>query len=288
MPSMNTMSGVMVSTLTDPIQIDLSAYNGVIGSQTLPVKAPGFIYMKYSQYNSSAETTLLQYDLVSRVPSYLPSSKNTVGSQLVFRGKTNGSAVVGPAAGFVSFYDLGNHWASKDIKELAGKLIVTPRSSGGFEPNKNITRAEFATFIAKGLGLVGDESNMRRFPDVVAGGDTAAYIGAAAKAGIINGNTDGTFKPNNYITREQMALMMVRAMEYSGYAMSSGYSSAQTLSKFKDSAKIQAKDTVAKAVNEGVIQGISVGNGYQFQPAGNASRAQAAVMLKRVLDKLAE
>ncbi|MBU5670938.1 SwmB domain-containing protein [Paenibacillus brevis] len=287
MPTLNSVNGVTISPLTDPVQIDLSAYSGT-ATQTAAVMASGEVYIKASPNTYGAETTLIQYDLVSRVPAYLPSSKTNVGSLLVFKGKVTGNMVVGPAAGFASFPDLGNHWASKDIKELASKLIIGPQSNGKFEPNKNITRGEFATYIVKGLGLSKDVNNAQRFPDVVPGSEIAAYIGAAAKAGIINGNTDGTFKPNNYITREQMALMMVRAMEYSGYSITSGYSSAQTLSKFKDSAKVQAKDTVAKAVNEGVIQGISVGSGYQFQPAGNASRAQAAVMLKRVLDKLAE
>ncbi|MOA49299.1 hypothetical protein D3C78_1721580 [compost metagenome] len=47
--------------------------------------------------------------------------------------------------------------------------------------------------------------------------------------------------------------------------------------------KIQNKETVAKAVNQGIIQGVSTNT---FQPQGNATRAQAVVMIKRVLDKL--
>ncbi|MNJ62886.1 Endoglucanase precursor [compost metagenome] len=112
---------------------------------------------------------------------------------------------------------------------------------------------------------------------------TAAYIGAATKAGIITGYTDGTFKPNSNITREQMALMMVRAMDYAGHNTGLSSTSTQYLSKFKDMSKIQNKETVAKAVNQGIIQGISTN---VFQPQGNATRAQAVVMIKRVLDKL--
>ncbi|MOA48434.1 hypothetical protein D3C78_1711740 [compost metagenome] len=72
-------------------------------------------------------------------------------------------------------------------------------------------------------------------------------------------------------------------MDYSGYNTQLSGSSAQYLSKFKDNAKIQNKETVAKAVREGIIQGVTT---KTFQPQGNATRAQAAVMLKRVLDKL--
>lgn len=286
MPTLNSVYGVTISPLTDPIQIDLSAYNGA-SSQPTAVTATGEVHIKASPNTYGAETTLVQYDLVTRVPAYLLSSKVNASNALVFKGKAPGGTVVGPAAGFASFPDLSNHWASKEIKELASKLIIGPQSNGKFEPNKNITRGEFATYIVKGLGLPKDMNSTQRFPDVAPGSEIASYIGAAAKAGIINGNTDGTFKPNNYITREQMALMMIRAMEYSGYSVNSG-SSAQILSKFKDAAKIQAKDTIAKAVSEGVIQGVSVGSGFQFQPTGNASRAQAVVMLKRVLDKLTQ
>jgi hypothetical protein len=202
----------------------------------------------------------------------------------LFDGTITGNTTIGPALGYSYFSDTTTHWAKNDILELANKLIVEPRSNSGtnFEPNKNITRAEFAVFIAKGLGLAGDEASARRFPDV-SSGTTAAYIGAAAKAGIINGNADGTFKPNSNITREQMALMMVRAMEYAGYNTSMNGASTATLTKFKDAAKIQSKETVAKAVKEGIIQGVTTNT---FQPQGNATRAQAAVMLKRVLDKL--
>lgn len=112
---------------------------------------------------------------------------------------------------------------------------------------------------------------------------TSAYIGAAAEAGIITGNTDGTFRPDRPITREQMAIMMVRAMNYGGQPVVLNTSAASALSKFNDSKKIQSKDSVAKAVQEGIIQGMT---SKTFVPQGNATRAQAAVMLKRVLDKL--
>ncbi|MNJ03100.1 hypothetical protein D3C73_1632920 [compost metagenome] len=72
-------------------------------------------------------------------------------------------------------------------------------------------------------------------------------------------------------------------MEYTGYNIQLSGTSTQYLSKFKDASKVQNKETVAKAVREGIIQGVTTNT---FQPKGNATRAQAVVMLKRVLDKL--
>lgn len=273
---------VTTAPITDPVQIYVSAYNGTAVQNTVDVAHTGQIYFKASTSPSSMYVYLMKFDLAARTASFVPGKATANGSSLVFSGKLNGNSIVGPATGYSYFSDTAKHWAKADITELSSKLIVDARSDNKFEPDKNITRAEFAIFITKGLGLAGDASSANRFSDVTSG-TNAAYIGAAAKAGIITGNTDGTFKPGSNITREQMALMMVRAMEYAGHNTSLNGSSVQVLTKFKDGAKIQSKETVAKAVREGIIQGMTANT---FAPQGNATRAQAAVMLKRVLDKL--
>lgn len=283
LPSLPSNGAVTVSSLADPTEVYVTANSG---SNQVEVAHKGQLYIKTSKQLPSVTSSLVKYDLSTRTVAYMPSAVKTSGAGVIFIAKINGNTVVGPAVGYGYFEDTANHWAKNDIAELAGKMIVDPASASKsykFEPDKKITRAEFATFLAKGLGLPLDVTSASRFPDVAASSTTGLYIGAAAKAGIINGYPDGTFKPNNYITREQMALMMVRAMEYAGYNTSANGASTQTLTRFKDGAKIQAKDTVAIAVKEGIIQGVSAN---LFQPGGNATRAQAAVMLKRVLDKL--
>ncbi|MNZ50023.1 Endoglucanase precursor [compost metagenome] len=280
--SMNSKNGVTTSSVSDPVQLTISAYNTSNSQNIVEVSHTGKIYFKAANQASTGYSSLVKYSPLNYAASYIPSSATTSGANLIFNGKVTGNVIIGPAVGYSYFSDVNKHWAKEAIFELASKLIVEPRSGTSFAPDKSITRAEFAVFIAKGLGLEGDEESARRFTDVTSG-TTAAYIGAAAKAGIITGNTDGSFKPGNFITREQMALMMVRAMDYSGYNTQLSGSSAQYLSKFKDTAKIQNKETVAKAVREGIIQGVTTNT---FQPQGNATRAQAVVMLKRVLDKL--
>ena len=281
LPSPAPKPGITISSYGDPIEIYVAASNST-GSIESEVAHQGQLYIRSSKQVDINSASLLKYDLAARTAAYTPSAAQMFGSNIIFTGKIKGNTIVGAAVGYSYFDDTAKHWAKNEIAELANKMIVEPREgSYKFEPDKNITRAEFAMFIAKGLGLTGDQASARRFPDVIAGSETGAYIGAAAKAGIINGNSDGTFKPNNNITREQMALMMVRAMEYAGYEIANA--GTQTLTKFKDASKIQNKQTVAKAVQEGIIQGMTQ---TTFQPQGNATRAQAAVMLKRVLDKL--
>ncbi|MGG4554747.1 SwmB domain-containing protein [Paenibacillus humicus] len=288
LPTQNYSNGVTVTPNGDPVQISVYAYNGTSTQDAVDVSHSGRVHfrvVKPGVSNPIAETqiSLIKYNLSSRSSSFVPAKVTNSGNYVIFNGKIGGNIIVGPALGYSYFSDTRNHWASANINNLAGKLIIDGRQGSQFEPNSNITRAEFAVFIAKGLGLEGDEASARRFPDVPTG-TTGAYIGAATKAGIIAGNMDGTFKPNSYITREQMSLMLVRAMAYAGQDISlDGLTSAQLLGRFKDNGKIQSKETVAKAVKEGIIQGVSIDT---FQPQGNATRAQAAVMLKRVLEKL--
>ncbi|WP_019635601.1 Ig-like domain-containing protein [Paenibacillus fonticola] len=292
MPPPINNNGVTTTPLRDPVQVNVAAYNSNAVQNVVDVDHEGRIHFRVINQGAVPQgimsqgannyRALIKHDFSSRTSSFVPASVKQSGNYVIFNGKISGKEVVGPARGYSYFTDTGSHWANDSIVNLASRLIIDGRQNGRFEPNSNITRAEFAVFIAKGLGLTADEGNVNRFPDVPRG-TTGDYIGAAAKAGIIAGNTDGTFKPNSYITREQMALMMVRAMNYAGYEISLNGSSAATLNRFKDNNKIYSKDNVAKAVKEGIIQGVSLDT---FQPQGNATRAQAAVMLKRVLEKL--
>ncbi|EXX84969.1 hypothetical protein BG53_09975 [Paenibacillus darwinianus] len=110
----------------------------------------------------------------------------------------------------------------------------------------------------------------------------AAYIGAASAAGIVTGMPDGTFKPNSPITREQMAAMLIRAAKAAEVEVRLPQSQASYLTRFKDKGKISdwALTDVSKAVGAAMINGGTNGN---FNPRSNATRAEAVIMLKRLL-----
>lgn len=179
----------------------------------------------------------------------------------------------------VQYMGLYGHWGKEAVEGLAAKWIIDTAAGAEYGPNTAITRAEFAGMIARALGLNGSWDTTQQFGDVpynVSG----AYIGAAAKAGIITGHQDGTFKPNQLITREQMAIMMVRALHYGGHESALNGTPNSILSKFKDRVYIQAPNIVAEAVQQGIIEGMTQNT---FKPGGNATRAQAAVMITRML-----
>ncbi|WP_426451765.1 S-layer homology domain-containing protein [Paenibacillus sp. S-38] len=133
------------------------------------------------------------------------------------------------------------HYAKESIDTLASKLIVTGDSSDSFAPNRSISRAEFAALLTRALGIVPQADSGASFSDVATDYVHAEAIQAAAKAGLINGYNDGTFKPNAQVSREEMAQMMFNAMKFSGRVQTDGISAAektQLFARFADNNQI--------------------------------------------------
>ena len=104
----------------------------------------------------------------------------------------------------------------------------------------------------------------------------------ASANGIVTGYSNGSFGPDDTITREQMAAILYRYARYKGYDLSartdlSGYTDAGQVSAY-------ATDPMTWAVGSGLITGTS---GTTLSPAGSATRAQAAVILARFCQNIA-
>jgi hypothetical protein len=104
------------------------------------------------------------------------------------------------------------YWASNVIKELTAKQIVNGASDNTFAPMQQMTRAEFATLIARTLNLTA--VNKPVFSDVDSANIHSGAIAAVNEAGIILGRSMTKFAPNDPISREEMAAMIIRAYEY--------------------------------------------------------------------------
>ncbi|OMF21093.1 hypothetical protein BK133_28885 [Paenibacillus sp. FSL H8-0548] len=178
-----------------------------------------------------------------------------------------------------TFLDLREHWAQKDIELLANKLIIDGLPDGRFYPENTITRAEFAALLVRALGL-SEASAGEPFTDVTAANWYAGSVGTAQRAGLITGYEDGSFRPNASITREQMAVMIIRAISFAGKMIPT--ENTDTLLSFADGAEISnwATDATEQLVGIEIIQGMT---GTTFAPKASASRAQSAVMLRRML-----
>ncbi|GIO13235.1 hypothetical protein J19TS2_27900 [Cohnella xylanilytica] len=181
-----------------------------------------------------------------------------------------------------TFADLNGHWAQKDIVLMANKLLVEGRTQDRFVPDDHISRAEFAAMLVRALGLDDEPNDSTPFRDVAPGAWYAGAVWAAQQHQLINGLGDGTFRPEAPVTREQMAVMIVRAMEYGGHAPDANGATART---FADAADIApwADAAVERLTEASIIRGLTE---TEFGPREYASRAQSAVLLKRMLQAM--
>lgn len=180
-----------------------------------------------------------------------------------------------------TFSDVASHWGQSYIDLLASKLIVDGVTDTTFEPDRDVTRAEFAAMVIRSLSL-NPVSGSSTFNDVSSNAWYAGVVGAAAQAGIVDGYEDGSFRPDARITREELAAMVVRAYEYAGSAITiDNAEQTQLLSAWSDANKIVWGHTeVAKAVKVGLLDGMT---NTTLETDGQATRAQTAAMVQRFL-----
>lgn len=174
-----------------------------------------------------------------------------------------------------------SHWAARTLQVLAAKRIINGISDTHFTPNGQTTRAEFTALLVRALGLT-DAASSVPFDDVAAGEWYAKEVAIAYKAGLVSGVSETGFDPNAKITREQMALLLVRAYEYKNGVIAA---TGQEQAGLADGSSLSswAVEGVGEAIAAGLLQG--KGNGI-FDPASDASRAETARAILNLIDKL--
>ncbi|KAA0966896.1 hypothetical protein FQ087_11975 [Sporosarcina sp. ANT_H38] len=182
----------------------------------------------------------------------------------------------------VAFTDIANTWAKPYIESLASKQIVKGKTATTFAPNDKITRGQFAIILSRALELP-KQDFQGTFSDVTKKMDWISFE-AASRAGIIIVN-DGKFRPNQPITRQQMATMIVRAIEYKDASVLEGVTNKVAFADAKD-ITAYAKTSVDLATGLGIIGGKVVNGKNVFEPKANATRAHASKMVYYMLEKL--
>ncbi|NNG65707.1 S8 family serine peptidase [Caldanaerobacter subterraneus] len=177
------------------------------------------------------------------------------------------------------FKDVGkDFWAYDVINVLASRHIIKGMDDDNFAPNAKITRAQFAALMIRALGIE-EKPYKGEFEDVKEGAWYANAIEAAYQEGIMLG--DGKkMRPDDPITREEMAAVIMRV-----YSKLAGYKEENIgNTTFADNNKISewARNVVANAVKLGIVRGY---DDNTFKPKDNATRAEAAAMLYRILEK---
>ncbi|MCR8631289.1 S-layer homology domain-containing protein [Paenibacillus radicis (ex Xue et al. 2023)] len=179
-----------------------------------------------------------------------------------------------------SFQDLSSvSWAKKSIEVMASKGIISGVSDTSFNPGANITRADFMILLTKSLGL--EASISSNFNDVAPNDYYYKAVGVAKQLGLAEGQGDNQFNPREQISRQDMIVLISRALKQAGKWSSSG--TADDLASFTDKSKVAAyaANDIAAMVSAGVVEG----SGNLLNPTGNATRAEAAVLLYRIYNK---
>lgn len=175
-----------------------------------------------------------------------------------------------------AFNDINNHWAKADIEKLAAKHLVDGTDESNFMPEEKITRAEFVTMLYRMLKLDYKEEEII-FKDVDNKSWFYKYVMGIYKEGLVNGTDSFNFSPNDYITREQMAVIIKRVLTQDDYVYEEtildNYNDSNVLSNW-------AKEGVAYVIKENIMKGRSEST---FDGNGLTTRAEAAVVLKRIL-----
>ncbi|SEU28090.1 S-layer homology domain-containing protein [Paenibacillus sp. NFR01] len=184
----------------------------------------------------------------------------------------------------LTFADVENHWAKDAVNDMGSRLVIYGVNETTFNPNADITRAEFAAIIVRGLGLkLGDGT--AHFADVASGAWYAGAVQTARAYGLINGFEDGSFRPEAKITREQAMNIIAKAMMLTGLAGKTGTAdTSSVLAAFNDADSIGAwaKDSLALAAKAGLVSGRG---GSKLEAKANVTRAEVAVLIERLLQK---
>lgn len=178
----------------------------------------------------------------------------------------------------IAFTDISGHWAADVIAQAASLGLVDGYADGTFRPSKAVTRAEFTTILVRALAPVSEDPDIppvaSPFADQASIRDWAgASIAQARLLGWAQGDPSGSFRPNDAVTRAEMANMLYRALTLKG-------SDEAVLNRFADADSIPAwaREAAAALTATGVLQG---GSGGTFAPNASATRAEIVQVLMR-------
>lgn len=201
------------------------------------------------------------------------SSGRQNSSTTVISGTSISSEIDKPEANEKKiFSDMNHHWAKNVVEKLSEKNIIAGYSDGSFRPDNMITRAEFAKLVVAALDFKGGTTT--EFRDVSENDWFYNCVNIAAGNGLIIGY-DGLFVPDAFITRQDAALILYRALAKKSMITDGTY-------EFLDEQSISAYAKVA--VETLASQNIVKGYDGKFSPTSNTTRGETAQMIYNVLE----
>lgn len=175
----------------------------------------------------------------------------------------------------VTFQDIkGFQWAKSHIEFLSKKNIINGVAKDRFAPGAYLTRGQLAKVLALAVGISSESGP--GFTDIQQNYWANPFISSIKNAGIVAGYPDGSYKPENYVTRAEMVKMVLGAVKIK--------TETTDQSKFKDRGH-WADDYIAAAVRKEIINGYPDGT---FRPDKLITRAEAAKVIAKAYALQAE
>lgn len=172
-----------------------------------------------------------------------------------------------------NFIDIKGHWAEKQIEKWAQGNLVAGYVDGTFKPDHDITRAEFVVVVNRVFGYT--ETTALNFIDVGAEDWYALDIAKAKAVGCISGYPDGSFRPNQSISRQEVAAVLTKILSLKG-------TETNMLAKFVDQAEfpVWSFSSIKAITEKGYMSGYPDGT---FRPTKALTRAEIISVLDRIL-----
>ena len=176
--------------------------------------------------------------------------------------------------------DVAGHWAEEAIGRFAANGWIAGYPDGTFQPDRPVAKAEFVALVVRVLGL--EEAEGNPFADtaghwaqgVIAAAHREGIVEGAHREGIVEGAEGSPFGPDDPLTREEMAVLVVRA-----FGLRAEGSAEVPFADERDIAE-GAKEAVGMAASRGIVMGYGDGT---FRPKSRLTRAEAVTILVRVL-----
>ena len=271
------------STTSRPITIQSSFGGKVIASaaEAIPGKVitltatpnSGYALQSLKVTTASGKAVSLTHQSGSKYTFTMPASAVTVSA--VFEAEA-----VKPQ---MPFSDVpAGSWYYDAVQYVYEEGLMGGTGNDRFSPDLTTSRGMIVTILYRLEGSPA-VSGGATFADVSSGQWYSDGVDWASANGIVTGYSNGSFGPNDTITREQMAAILYRYARYKGYDVSA----RAQLSSYSDASQVAsyATESMSWAVGSGLITGTS---GTTLSPAGSATRAQAAVILARFCQNLAD
>lgn len=216
--------------------------------------------------------------VVTMLFSLLPASALAAQTGSTGTQSSQSTAAQQTTAKAASFADVKEtDWFYAAVQYAAANGFFSGTSATTFSPDGTMTRGMFVTVLARMAGVKAADYSAAAngFTDVPPDAYFAPFVTWAAKYGITGGTGEGTFSPNALITRQQMAVFFVKYFETMGVDYATG-ANITTQPGDLDQVADWAKDAVLKLWKQGLLSG----DGKNFDPNGDASRAQAAALCR--------